>query len=84
MPVRGSLNGPELVARQTWAAVQEVARSKCALGIWAVIVAWDAFISELLPERWADEWRVSGVVEKTTGFSLVGLADSRHGYSGSC
>jgi adenylate cyclase len=54
--------------RDNLAAVRKSRPVKIALGIWAVIVAWDAFVSELLPARWADEWRVSGVVEKTIGY----------------
>ena len=65
MPVRGSLNGPELVARQLGGGPKN-RLVKIALGIWlgiwGVIGAWDLFVSELVPPEKADQWRVSAVV----------------------
>jgi hypothetical protein len=60
--------------RDNLAAVLKSRPAKIALGtwavIWAVIGAWDLFLSELMPAHWAENrsWRVIDVVEKTTGY----------------
>jgi hypothetical protein len=54
--------------RENLAAVRESGLAKIAIGIWAVIGAWDLFGSQLVPAWLAENWRVYDVVEKTTGY----------------